>query len=85
MNREGSGSRDFERVWERLFEQQRAPVDLRREKVSAVNGGCSFSVLGREESYGGGCLGECGGVGICAGRTGFGKSGFLNCLLSQRK
>ena len=45
MNRESSGSRVFERVWERLFEQQRAPGDLRREKVRAINGGCFFSVL----------------------------------------
>jgi len=54
VNRKSSGSRDFERVWERLFEQQKAPVNLRREKVSAINGGCFFSVFGREKSYGGG-------------------------------
>ena len=52
MNRKSSGSRDFERVWERLFEQQKALVDLRRERASEVNGGCFFSVLGRERVMG---------------------------------
>jgi len=84
VNGESSGLRNFERVWSVCSNDQKSAVDLRREKVGAVNGGCSFSVLGRERSYADGCLGECRGVGICAGRTGFGKV-FLNCLLSQRK
>ena len=44
-----------------MFEQETL-VDFRREKASAVNGGCSFSILGRERSYAEGFLGECGGV-----------------------
>jgi len=84
VNGESSGLRNFERVRSICSNNQESPVDLRREKVSAVNGGCSFSVLGRERSYADGCLGVCGGVGICAGRTGFGKLGFKIAYSANR-
>jgi len=52
---EGSGLRSFEKLWERLFEQRKSPVDFRRER-EACEGvmAADFSALGREKNNGGG-------------------------------